>query len=135
KVRAVNHGNAAAPPRGVHAVAANGRRAMQRDGLLVRSRGAEIAVAVFCLHPWQPELTDHLGLERIGDVERPDHAAVPARRVVRQHRKLALVVDAEAVRPGARQIVEADLLRLAALADVEDEQAGAGVTPGFAAEP
>jgi hypothetical protein len=34
-----------------------------------------------------------------------------------------------------RRVVEADLLRLAALRDVEDEQAGAGVAAGLAAEP
>ena len=39
-----------------------------------------------------------------------------------------------AVRAGARQVVEADLLRLATLADVEDEQAGAGVASGVAAD-
>src|SRR5262249_3716662 len=78
---------------------------------------------------------DHFGLEWVLDVERPDHALVPALRIVRQEGELALVVDAEAVRTGAGRIVEADLLRLAALADVEDEEPGAGIAAGLAAEP
>ena len=52
-----------------------------------------------------------------------------------QEGELALVVDAEAVRAGARRVVEADLLRRIGLADVEDVEAGAGVAALVAGEP
>src|ERR1051325_8800868 len=97
--------------------------------------GHFVAIACRVLHPRQAELTDHLGFGRVLDVERPDDAVLPSLRGVRQERELALVVDAEAVRAIAGRVVEADLLRLAAFGDVEDEQAGAGVPAGFAPEP
>src|ERR1700693_5846703 len=68
-----------------------------------------------------------VGRSLVADVERPDHPLVPARRVVRQEREAALVVDAEAMRAAAGRVVEGDLARLVGLADVEDEKAGAGV--------
>src|SRR4029079_7292025 len=79
------------------------------------------------LHPGQAPDADHLRLDRVADVERPDHAVLPALRGVRQERELALVVDAEAMRAVAGQVVEADLFRLAALGDVENKKAGPGV--------
>ena len=79
------------------------------------------------LHPGQPPDADDFGLERVLDVERPDHALVPSRRAHWQEGEIAFVVDAEAVRAASRHVVEADRLRLAALRDVEDEQAGARV--------
>ena len=134
EVRAVDHRDAAAPPRAIHPVAADHRRAVQRHRLLMRRGVAGFAIALR-LHPGQAPLAEDLRLGRVLDVERPDHPLVPARRVVRQERELALVIDAEAVRAGAGRVVEADLFRLAALRDVEDEQAGAGVAAGLAAEP
>src|SRR4029079_13827994 len=56
-------------------------------------------------------------------------------RGVRQERKLALVVDAEAMRAIAGGVVEADLLRLAAFGDVDETHDGGGGWPGLAAEP
>jgi hypothetical protein len=88
--------------------------------------GHFVAIACRVLHPRQAELADDLGLGRVLDVERPDDAVLPSLRGVRQERELALVVDAEAMRTVAGRVVEADLLRLAALRDVEDEQTGCG---------
>src|SRR5690242_12509226 len=87
------------------------------------------AIAVVCLHPGQAPDADDLRLDRVADVERPDHPVFPSLRRVRQERELALVVDAEAVRPIAGQIVKADLLWLAAFRDVENEKTGPGVAP------
>src|SRR5262249_28677369 len=104
---------------------------VQRDRVLVRHWIAALAFALRLL-PWQAPYADHVRLERVLHVERPDHALVPARRVVRQERERALVIDAEAVRAGARRVVEADLLGLIGLADVEDEEAGACVAAAVA---
>jgi len=87
------------------------------------------------LHPRQAPDADHFRAQRVANVERPDHAAVPARRVVGQKRELALQIDAEAVRAGARHVVEADRLRRRRLRNVEDEEAGAGVLAFVAGKP
>src|SRR5262249_47570181 len=50
-------------------------------------------------------------------------------------RELARVVDAEAVRPAARHVTEADLARRIRLADVENVEAGARVLARFARQP
>ena len=134
QVGAVDDRDAAAPPRAIHAVAADHRRAVQRDGALRRHRIVALAVALGLL-PRQAPDADDLRLERIADVERPDHPLVPARRVVRQEGEAALVVDAEAVRAAAGRVVEGDLARLVGLADVEDEQPGAGVLALVADQP
>ena len=107
---------------------------MQRDRFLVWGCVAGFAVAVR-LHPRQTPLAEDFRLERVFNVERPDHALVPARRVVGEERELAFVVDAKAVRAGARRVVEADLLGLAAFADIEEEEAGARVAADIASEP
>ena len=134
QIAAVDDRHAAAPPGAIHAVAADHRRAVQRGGFLGRMR----VVADFGrirLHPRQAPDADHFGLERIGNVERPDHALGPARRVVRHEGELALEIDAEAVRAGARHVVEADRLRRRRRRDVEDEKAGARVLALVAGEP
>ena len=87
------------------------------------------------LHPWQAPDADHFGLERIGNIQRPDHALGPARCVVRHEGELALEIDAETVRAGARHVVEADRLRRRRRRNVEDEKAGARVLALVAGEP
>ncbi len=95
------------------------------DGMRIAAH----ALAVRLL-PRQAPDADHLGFQRVADVEGPDHALVPALGIVGQKCQLSLIVDAEAMRAAARHVVEADLARLGRGADVEDEQAGAGVLAG-----
>src|SRR5262245_32852972 len=114
QIAAVDHRNASAPPRTVHPIAADDRRTMQCPSVIRRVTGLFVAGTFSLLHPRQAPDADDLRILRIADVERPDHALLPSRRVVRKERELAFVVDAEAMRPVARQVVESDLLRLAA---------------------
>ncbi len=134
QIGAVDDRHAAAPPGAIHAVAADHRRAVQRGGFLGRMR----IVADFrciCLHPRQPPDADDLGLERIFDVERPDHPLVPARRIVGHECEPALEIDPEAMRAGAGHVVEADRLRRRRLRNIENEKAGARILAFVAGEP
>ena len=56
-------------------------------------------------------------------------------RIVGEEGELPRAVDAEAVRPAARHVDEADLARRLRPADVEDEEAGAGIAPLVAGKP
>src|SRR5439155_5206526 len=94
QIGAVDDGDAAAPERAIHAVAADHRRTVQGDRLLVRHRIAFLARAVRFL-PWQAPDADKLRIEGIADVHGPDDTPVPALRVVGEEGELALVVDAE----------------------------------------
>ena len=85
--------------------------------------------------PGQAPDADDLGLHRVLDVHRPDHPLLPPRRVVGEEGELAPVVDAEAVRTATRHVVEGDLLGLAGIADVVDEEPGAGVLALVAGQP
>ena len=134
QVGAVDDRHAAAPPRAIHAVAADHWRSVERNRFLGRHRIVANLVGIG-LHPRQSPDADHFGLERIADIERPDHALVPARRVVGHEGKPALEIDAEAVGTGARHVVEADRLRCRRRRDVEDEEAGARVLALVAGEP
>ena len=89
----------------------------------------------FVLHPRQTPDADHFRAQRVADVERPDHAAVPARRVIGQKRKLTLQIDAETMRARSGHVVEADGLRRCRLRHIEDEKAGAGILAFVAGKP
>src|SRR5215831_7639050 len=134
QIGAVDDRDAAAPPRAIHAVAADHRRAVERDGAFGRHRIVALP-RTFGLLPRQAPDADDFGLERLADIERPDHPLVPSGRVIGQEGKAALVVDAEAMRAAAGRVEEADFARLVGLADVEDEEAGAGVLAFVAGQP
>ena len=126
QVAAIDDGNAATPERRKHAVAADRRRSVQRAGVIGRHRvvaGAD----VFRLLPRQAPDADDLRLERIADIERPDHALVPALGVARQQREIAFAVDTETVRAAARHVVEADLPGLLRILHIENVQAAAAI--------
>ena len=74
------------------------------------------------------------GLERIGDIHRPDDAAIPARRIIREEAELELVVDAEPVRAAAGHIEKAHLPSVRRRSDVEDIKSAARAFPGFTRE-
>src|SRR5262252_459657 len=124
QIRAVDDGATAAPERTVHAVAPDHRRTVYGDGIVGRARIVTFSFAVHLLPRQSPD-ADDVGLERISDVQRPDHALVPAIRIVGQESERAPIVDTEAMRSAARHVVEADLLRRIRLGDVEDIEPGA----------
>jgi hypothetical protein len=133
QVAAIDHGDAATPERRIHAVAADHRRAVQGAGVV----GGHRVVAqgdVLGFLPRQAPDADDFRLERIAQIERPDHALVPARRIAGQQREVALMVDAETVRAAARHVVKADLPGLARVFDVENVKAATAVFAFVACE-
>ena len=134
QIGAVDDRNAAAPPGAIHAIAADHRRAVQRGRLLMRMRIVADVIR-FVLHPRQAPDADHFRAQRVANVERPDHAAVPARRVVGQKSEVTLQIDAETMRARTRHVVEADRFRRRRLRHVEDEKTGAGVLAFVAGKP
>src|SRR5262245_10228353 len=95
----------------------------------VRGHGIAAAAIAFAFHPLpgQTPDADHVGTQRVADVERPDHALAPALGIVGQEGELACIVDAEAMRARAGRVVETDFLRCLGPADVEDVEAGTGI--------
>jgi hypothetical protein len=134
EIGAVDDRHAAAPPGAIHAVAADHRRPVQRGCFFMRMRIVADLVGIG-LHPWQAPDADDLGMQRVADIERPDHALVPARRIVGHESEMALQIDAEAMRSGAGHVVKADRLRRRRRRDIEDEEAGADVLALVAGEP
>src|SRR5262245_66674682 len=95
----------------------------------VRGHGIAAAAIAFAFHPLpgQTPDADHVGTQRVADVERPDHALAPALGIVGQEGELACIVDAEAMRARAGRVVETYFLRRPGPSDAEDIQAGNGI--------
>ena len=108
---------------------------MQRDGFLGRHRIVADFVATSVFIHGRPQMLTTSGLSgsRMSSVQITRLFQPGASLGMKA--SAALEIDAEAMRAGARHVVEADRLRRRRRRDVEDEKAGARVLALVAGEP